>query len=389
MNELYYQYNPWWEGDFKLEGIHNRRTLISQMDELLSKKSVVIITGLRRIGKTTLLKLFIKKLIKKNIKPSHIFYISLDDYSLRKLSILEIISEYRKIHKLSLATKIYLFLDEITYKEKPHLQLKNLYDNQNVKIYTSSSSSSLLNDKKALLTGRETVLEINPLDFDEFLEFKNIVIKKSEDYLRETYFEEFLQTGGIPEYVLHKNREYITTLVDDIIHKDIISFHNIKSSNIIKDYFLLLMERAGKQISINKVAKILSISPDTAKRYLALFAETYLIHLIPRFGKTNETILSPKKVYAADIGIRSTFTGFRDKGSLFENYIYLKIKHTRPSYVYKNGIEIDFLIEGKILIESKYNQELNSKQSDLFNSIKAKKKLLIKSPSDISLLKHL
>ena len=349
MEKLFYQYNPWWENDFTLEGIHQRQVLVNQMETLLPEKTVVILTGLRRIGKTTLLKLFIQRLLDKGIPPSHIFYVSLDDYSLRQLSILDIISEYREIHRLSLSTKVYLFLDEITYKDSPHLQLKNLYDHQNVKIYTSSSSSSLLNDKKALLTGRETVLEINPLDFNEYLAFKDIRIKKSEGYLLKSYFEDFLQTGGIPEYVLHHNREYITTLVDDIIHKDIISFHNIKTPNIIKDYFLLLMERSGKQLSINKVAKILSISPDTAKRYLNLFAETYLIHLVPRAGKTNEVILSPKKVYAADVGIRSSFTGFRDKGSLFENYVYLKIRHKHPSYIYTNCIYIVFLTADKIL----------------------------------------
>ena len=383
MKELFYQYNPWWENDFDIKGIHNRPAIITQMEKSLSNKSIVIITGLRRIGKTTAIKLFIKKLLEKNINPKHIFYISLDDYSLRKLSISEIITEYRKIHKLSLETKIFLFLDEITYKPDPHIQLKNLYDNQNVKIYTSSSSASLLNDKKALLTGRETVIEINPLDFHEFLEFKNIKIKKSEQYLIDPFFEEFLQTGGIPEYVLSNDREYLTTLVDDIIQKDIISFHNIKTPNIIKDFFILLMERSGKQLSINKVANILNISPDTAKRYLALFAETYLIYLVPRYGKTNETILSPKKVYASDIGIRAAFTGFRDKGSLFENYIYLKIKHKKPSYIYKDGLEIDFFTEDKILIESKYNKKIQSKQSTLFDSIEAKKKILISSPLDI------
>lgn len=72
------------------------------------------------------------------------------------------------------------------------------------------------------------------------------------------------------------------------------------------------MERSGKQVSINKIASILKISTETSKRYLQYFADTYLIYLIERKGKTNEKLLSPKKVYATDIGIRSFFTGFRD-----------------------------------------------------------------------------
>ncbi len=389
MKETLYQYNPWWEEPISLEAIKDRPRILSSMENLLNTKSIVILTGLRRVGKTTLLKLFIQRLIHKGANPKHIFYVSLDDYTLINKSILDIISEYRKIFKLPLNKKIYLFLDEITYKKNPHLQLKNLYDNQNVKIYTSSSSTSLLKDKKALLTGRERILEIAPLDFEEFCQFRNITIKQKENYLKEPYFEDYMKTGGIPEYVLHPDREYLKTLVDDIIYKDIIAYHNIKNPQMIKDYFMLLMERAGKQISINKMAKILSIAPDTAKRYLSMFAETYLIYLIPRHGKTNETLLSPKKGYAPDLGIRTLFTGFRDKGSLFENYIFLKIRQASPSYIYEDGIEIDFYTQNKTLIESKYYRELTKKQLNLFNRIKATKKLIIKDPSDIHLLNDL
>ena len=91
------------------------------------------------------------------------------------------------------------------------------------------------------------------------------------------------------------------------------------------------MERAGKSISINKIASILQISPDTSKRYLEYFSNTYLIYLMSRHGKTNERLLSAKKVYAPDLGIRTSFTGIRDKGSLFENYVFLNIKGREKS----------------------------------------------------------
>ncbi|MDL1963833.1 MAG: DUF4143 domain-containing protein [Deltaproteobacteria bacterium] len=80
------------------------------------------------------------------------------------------------------------------------------------------------------------------------------------------------------------------------------------------------MERSGKQLSINKIGKILNISPDTSKRYLSYFESTYLIHLLPRWGKTNQKLLSPKKIYASDLGIKYLFMGERDLGSYFENY---------------------------------------------------------------------
>jgi len=387
MEELLYRYNPWWEGDFVLEGVMERPALLKQMKQQLGSGKIVYVTGLRRIGKTTLLKIFIRHLIhNEKIDPKKIFYVSLDDYLLAKKSIIEIIDLFRYIHRIPFREKIHLFLDEITYKKDYELQLKNLYDSHNVKIYASSSSASILKTGKAYLTGRNLILEMLPLDFPEYLKFKDIKIRKADKHLFERHFEDYLNTGGIPEYVLQGEMDYIRELVDDVIQKDITAVHGIKNPDILKEFFLLLMERSGKKVSINKLARILKISTDTAKRYLNLFEDTYLIYLLRRCGKTNETILSPRKVYAADLGIRTLFTGFRDKGSLFENYIYLKLKHLNPCYVYKNTIEIDFFTGNGILIEAKYNSTMTSKQLEAFEDFKAKKKYVIKNVRDAEAL---
>jgi len=378
MEEIYYRYNPWWEEEYNISGIYPRQYIMDQLNLQLKTKDIVFLTGLRRIGKTTLMKLMINNLLKKeNISPKKIFYISVDDYLLSKKSIIEIVDDYRKIHKLRFTEKVFLFIDEIAYKEAFEQQLKNLYDNQNVKIFASSSQSSILKSKKSFITGRTKIIEIQPLDFEEYLLFKNIKIDKRDAHLYDRYFEDFLSTGGMPEFVLRGDIEYLKELVDDIILKDIAAQYNIKDSYLLKEFFLLLMERCGKVFSINKLANILKISPDTVKRFLEYFQSTFLIYLLPRYGTTNERILSAKKIYASDLGIRNIFTGFRDKGSLFENYIFLKIIHKNPSYVYKDKIEIDFITEDKILIEAKYGSELKGKQLELFNSFKAKKKYLV------------
>lgn len=138
-----------------------------------------------------------------------------------------------------------------------------------------------------------------------------------------------------------------------------------------------------------KVANILSISPDTARRYLQLFLDTFLIYLVPRHGKTNETLLSPQKIYAADIGIRNLYTSFRDKGAVFENLVFLNIKNKKPRYLYRDGIEIDFITEDKTLIEVKYGLELNDKQKALFDTFPAKKKLVIRNFEDLERLSEI
>jgi len=384
MEQILYRYNPWWEKHQKLSGVYPRKTLVEKLKMLLHTKDIVILTGLRRIGKTTAMRMLIEELINnEDISPNKIFYISLDDYLLSAKSIIEIVDDYRKSHKIKFEERVFLFLDEVAYKKDFEQQLKNLYDGQNVKVFASSSQSSVLKSKKSLITGRARIIEILPLDFDEYLQFKEISISKRNSHLFEKHFEEFLYTGGIPEYVIRGDIEYLKEVVDDIILKDIAAQHNIKDSFLLKDFFLLLMERCGKVFSINKIANILKISPDTVRRYLEYFQSTYLVQLLPRYGKTNERLLSAKKIYAADLGIRNIFTGFRDKGSLFENYIYFKLKYRNPAYVYKDGIEIDFFTEDKTLFEVKYGGDLKDKQLKLFNTFKAKERHLITGLNDL------
>jgi predicted AAA+ superfamily ATPase len=390
MKELLYQYNPWWEEAFENENVKPREKYLIELRKYLDFKQIIILTGLRRVGKTTLMKLIIEEQVNNGIEPNHILYVSLDDYLLRKNNIIEIINEFRQIHKIKIEEKIYLFLDEVTYKEDFHVQLKNIYDSQNTKLFVASSSASMLRDKKASLTGRAITIEIKPLDLDEYLYFNGITIKKRDKQLYKTHFLEYCKVGGLPENVLNPNREYLMNLVDDIIQKDITAFHAIKNHQIVRDYFTLLMERSGKQLSINKIGKILGISPDTSKRYLGFFESTYLIHLLPRWGKTNQQLLSAKKIYASDLGIKYMFMGERDLGSYFENYIYILLKNKKTLYyLYENTTEIDFITEDKILIESKFYAKLNKKQEKLFNEYPANKKLVIDSVEKLQVLSEI
>jgi predicted AAA+ superfamily ATPase len=390
MKNILYQYNPWWEEEFKNKNVKPRDKYLKELRKYLNFRQIVVLTGLRRVGKTTLMKLIIEELISKGIDPKRVLYVSLDDYLLHKNNIIEIINEFRKVQKIEIEEKIYLFLDEVTYKKDFHVQLKNIYDSQNTKIFVASSSASMLRDKKASLTGRAITLEIKPLDLDEYLFFNGITIKNRDKQLYKSHFLEYCKVGGLPENVLYPNREYLMNLVDDIIQKDITAFHAIKNHQIVRDYFTLLMERSGKQLSINKIGKILGISPDTSKRYLTFFESTYLIHLLPRWGKTNQQLLSAKKIYASDLGIKYLFIGERDLGSYFENYIYLLLRNKRRLYyLYENTIEIDFITDDKILIESKFYAELNKKQKKLFNEYPAKKKIIVDSVEKLEVLNQL
>lgn len=387
MKQLFYRYNPWWDGEYNLEHLFPRPDTLEKLDKSVDIAEVTFISGLRRVGKTTLLRMLIKSLIdERGVDPLSIFYISLDDYLLQGKNIPELIDEYRKTVKKKFEEKIYLFFDEVTYFPDYEIQLKNIFDSQNVKIFASSSSASLIRDKKPYLTGRNRILEVDPLTFEEYLIFKGIELKHVDGHLADVYFEEYLKSGGIPEFVKTGDFEYLKNLVDDIIMKDISALHNIKNTSSLKEMYLLLMERSGKSISLNKVANILELSPDTVKRFLTYFEEVFLISTISKCGKTNQSILSLKKIYSVDLGLINLFTGFRDKGSLFENYLFNKIKKYQPCYYAVDGYEIDFLIDKKVLIESKYHSDLVGKQLDLFNNSDFKHKYLITSQRDLESL---
>jgi len=384
MEDLYYRYNPWWEKkDYRPEEAKARPKDLEAIRRSERSNRVVFITGLRRVGKSTLMKMYISELIGAGtVKPSRVFYVSLDDYRLSKKSLLDMVEDFRKIHGLSHKDPVRLFLDEVTYQESFALQIKNLFDAGAVRIVASSSSASLLCADLHLLTGRRMTHEVLPLDFSGYLRFREITTSKGDPHLLDRHFEDFLLTGGIPEFVLHKEMDYLKDLVDDIIRKDIASHYKVRDVHLLMDYFLLLMERAGKALSINKAARILGISPDSARRYLDMFEETYLVHTIRRRGKTNERLLSPKKVYASDLGIRTLFTGVRDKGSLFENYVFLKIKHRNPEYIYQDSTELDFFTEDGTLLEAKFGSILTPAQETLFKAYPAKARAVIASRQD-------
>ncbi len=372
IEKLFYRYNPWWDSEAEIT--YKPREIQDTLFDSINDNKITVLTGLRRVGKTTLMKMTINH-IRKNVKPTRILYLSLDNVGFSNISLNELVEKFRMIHKIPFKEKIYLFFDEVGYKENYEIELKNLFDMGNVKIFVSSSSTSILKSKVPFITGRTKTITILPLNFNEYLEFNNIKLKKEDQELYNSYLNEYLEFGGMPEYVLSKDPNILVELIDQIIFKDIIAFHGIKDEKIIKQLFRLLCERIGKPFTYNKLSKILGTSPETIKRYINLFEETYLFYQIERHSKSlNERIYSPKKIYIGDIGLKNITVGFKDKGSLYENLVYLKIKDKKPNYYYENETEIDFVYDN-ILLECKLGTNLTDKQKKVMD--KSKRKTLI------------
>jgi len=374
MEEIIARYNPWWESQAKFG--YKKRGIAEELLKTADSNFITVITGLRRAGKTTLMRMIIEEMIKRGTDSGKILYLSLDNVGLMEKSLPELVEIFRKMKSLKFRDKIYLFFDEISYRKNYEIEAKNLFDMGNVKLFISSSSASILKSKTPYLTGRTKTFIVEPLDFKEFLDFRNISIGREDSHLYEKYFENYLEIGGMPEYVLNEDETMMSELIMQILYKDIIAPNDIREHKTVVELFRLLCERVGKPVTYNKLASVLRTTPDSIKKYISLFEEVYLFYSIEKCAPSlNERIYSPKKIYIGDIGLRNVTTGFKDKGSAYENLVFLKVKNHNPRYCLQNGAEIDFAF-GDTLIEAKYGREMNEKQKELFNNLKYRKKLL-------------
>lgn len=386
LEQIFHRFNPWWTEPFPAPGIV-RENYVRELLREAGQKQITFVTGLRRVGKTTILKQVIARLI-GNVKPQHILFLSLDHSALAPFSLLQLVEKYREVHGLSVKEKIFLFFDEVQYHEKFEQDLKVLHDHENVKLFASGSNSLLLRDKKAFLTGRNVQRVITPLTFDEFLLFKGIKIPAGEEQLQQKYFRKYLEQGGMPEYVLSNDPEKMTSLVNNIIYKDIVGKHNIKNVRKIQELFLLLCERVGKRLTYNKLAKVLGIDVETVSSYLSYFEETFLIFQVPRYAKSlNAVMKSPKKIYIADNGFRTVFVGERDLGALWENLVFLQFRERKVSYFLENEKEIDFIVEYLpkrcFAVEAKLKDHISDGEKMILEKAPCKEKILASTVNDL------
>ncbi len=393
LETIFIRFNPWWLETYEAPGIL-RENYLHLLEQEIKEKHITFVMGLRRVGKTTLLRQTIEHLLKNGIFKEHIFFLSLDHPGLAEYSLIDLIEKYRELRAISIKEKIYLFLDEVQYFKSFEQDIKILYDHEHVKITASGSNSLLIKDKKAFLTGRNKVLIINPLSFEEYLLFKQIKISPSEKQLFKHYFGEYLEAGGMPEYVLTQDPEKVTNLVSNIIYKDIVGKHNIKNPQKIEELFLLLCERVGKNLTYNKLSNILGIDIETVSSYISYIEETFLIYQVQRYTHSyNEVVRSPKKIYISDNGIRTVFIGNRDKGALWENFVFLTIKDKKVHYFYKDNFEVDFIIQLKnkriIAVEAKYKEIISDRDKEIFKTIPFKEKYLIKDLDDLEKLRKM
>jgi len=380
MEEILRLMNPWWENrQFEL-GIF-RSAYLKRIMQLMKLKEIIILMGIRRVGKTTIIFQSIDYLIKKKkISPHKILYVTLDHPQFININIADIIREFRKIYKLNRDDKLYVFLDEIQHLDEWEKHIKPFYDFENIKLIVSGSSATLIKRQSSNLTGRFIKIDILPIDFNEFLKFKGAAISKIEEYKYEKYLEDYLKIGGLPFFVLHENIGYLSDLIESVVYKDIVQLYSIKYPKIVENLLLLMAERIGQKTSFNKLKNILNLSLDTVKEYIYYLELSFILVPIKKFSYSiNEQIYSAHKYYFLDNGIRNALVGFKNIGSLAENLlaIYLMRQFKKVEY-HQEKNEIDFIIKsrGKVIpVESKYNDEIADEHIDILLGFMKEKRL--------------
>ena len=375
MEQILKRYNPWWTEEFKPEGILREKHL-EKLSKLRKTKDVVFIVGLRRVGKTTLIHQFIKQLL-NDIDPKKIVYFSMDHPRLTKISILDVLDEFRKIQGLSFKEKIYAFIDEVHLHENFEQELKAIYDIGNVKVFASGSASIFLIEKGAFLTGRQRFIELSPFSFKEFLEIKGTKIKQGDEHLYLKYCDEYIKLGGLPEYIKTEDQEYITTLIDSIIYKDVAGRHSLTNIGLLKDMIVLLSQGIGGRMSTRKIGRVLGISHETVREYINFFVEANLVSLVEKDGKLSERKVAPRKIYIADNGIANVLTPTVNIGSLVENIAFnILNSKTEVRYNIINSKEIDFITKDCVY-EVKYKVEIEDDDIKPLKKLRGKKRKIV------------
>lgn len=347
------------------------RKIEKELEKELESEKIVVLTGMRRTGKTSLMRHIFDSV--KN--PNKVFF-DLENPLNRKIFEEENYDNiWRNLSPLGISQnqKAYIFLDEVQNMKNIPSVVKYMADHYNIKFFlTGSSSFYLKNLFSESMSGRKFIFEIFPLDFEEYLWFCGKKKEFSSDFqnkeknknkiVYELYkkdYDEYLEFGGFPSVVLERDIERKKKELDEIFTSyfelEVKALADFKNIDKFRDMIILLAARSGSKLEVSKLSRELQISRETVYNYLSFLEHTYFIHLARPFSKNSDREVSgAKKVYLCDTGMLKLLGGV-DSGSVFENAVFNNLKGFKSVNYYqrRTGVEIDFIVDKKIALEIK------------------------------------
>ena len=283
--------NPWWKEEFSLE--YREREVYREIQRFLAMPQMIALTGLRRVGKTTLMLKAAQDAIRKGFDPKDVLYFSFDEF--REIKTREVLSEYEKLTGRDLGKgRRLVLLDEIQKLAGWQNELKAVYDRyrRNLKILISGSESLFIRKgSRENLAGRLFEFKIEPLNFREYLVFKGKVYKPIDLYEKElaNLFDEFILTQGFPELVGVKDRSVIRkylreSIIEKVVFRDLLSLLEIRDISLLESLLNILTEEPGQLLEVSQLAGELAVSRQTLSNYLSYLEQSFLVRKLYNYS---------------------------------------------------------------------------------------------------------
>lgn len=385
LNEMVSQ-NPWWTGGKPLKEKTTTRDIWSEVLEDIDRKEVICFVGLRRVGKTILMKQVIQHLLDNGTAPERILYFSFDAMKKEETIIKRIITLYSRdvIREVTgeLSQPVYVFLDEMQKIKEWGEEVKSIYDKGwNIKFFVSGSSSmNILKGSGESLLGRIIIHKVYPFSFREFLRYNGIETElvqledirlplQAEKIL--LFFNRYMETGGFPEtYPLQKNliKNTLKTWIDLAFYRDIVNIFEIKRSDVLEGLFYSFTKESGNVVNYANLSNSLNTKFETIKTYIEYLNSSFLIEK-SQFYSASRIKVSEKnfKIYVSDHAFFNLET--TEEGLVAETLVFNHCKKTISEEIFywqdKKKNEVDIILKrNKTLlpIEVKFKSMVDKKE---------------------------
>lgn len=333
-----------------------RKEYLDKLIAFRDKQIIKIVTGIRRCGKSTLLRLYQDWLKAQGVSENQIISINFEDMDYEELT------DYKKLYAylkecLVRDKMTYIFLDEIQHVDNFPKVVDSLYIKEKVDIYMTGSNAYMLSSEIAtLISGRYVQIEMLPLSFREYMESTGSMDDrgvKYTEYLENSSFPFTLELKGHPDEI----RDYLEGLYNTIVVKDIVNRKRISDTMMLKSVLRFVFDNIGNPLSSKKIADTMTsdgrkIDVKTVEKYLEALSESYIIYQAKRYNiKGKQYLKTLEKYYVVDIGLRFMLLGSRqvDAGHILENVIYLELlRRGYDVYVGKiDTFEVDFVAQNR------------------------------------------